>query len=110
MDDDKVIEIIDDLQDALNKTQRRIAHVSRGLRSIGSGRGDIYRSAKSAGISPQRIAAAEQGINLRWVPARAWLGNVWQNMNRTAEDDPMNRINLIRVHVSKKPPTYGVVE
>jgi len=75
---------------------------------MGSSRGAIYRSAKTAGFSTRRLTYAENGANLRWVPNDVWLCSVYQNMTRTGEQDPMERINLLRRTLGKMPVTYEV--
>jgi hypothetical protein len=110
IDDDEVVKTLEDHQESLNRTQRKLAKVMQGLQSMGSTRGGLFGSGKNAGFSAQRLALAEKGDNLRWVPNQDWLKGVYQNMKRTGEDDPMNRINLIRRTLSGMPATYGVLE
>jgi hypothetical protein len=108
MEEDDVVENLTEHQDALNKTQRQLSKVVSGLESMGSSRGAIYRSAKNAGFSTQRLTYAENGANLRWVPNDVWLRSVYQNMTRTGEQDPMERINLIRRTLGGMPAVYEV--
>jgi hypothetical protein len=110
LDEDEVVQTLEDHQESLNRTQRKLAKVMQGLQSMGSTRGGLYGSGKNAGFSAQRLALAEKGDNLRWVPNQDWLKGVYQNMTRTGEDDPMNRIRLIRRTLSGMPATYGVSE
>lgn len=110
LDEDEVVTTLEDHQEALNRSQRKLAKVMQGLQSMGSTRGSLYGSGKNAGFSAQRLEMAERGANLRWVPNDVWLRSVYQNMTRTGEDDPMNRINLIRRTLAKEKPIYGVLE
>jgi hypothetical protein len=96
LESDVVADTLSEHQDALNKTQRQLAKVMSGLQSMGSTRGAVYRSAKNAGFSNQRLSYAERGENLRWVPNTQWLRSTYENMTRTGEQDPMERIQLIR--------------
>jgi hypothetical protein len=108
--DDEVEQTLLEHQEALNRTQRKLAKTIEGLKGLGSTRGSIFSSAKSAGFSAQRVELAEQGRNYRWTPNQAWLKGVYQNMKRTGEDDPMNRINTIRRALSGQPAVFNVVE
>ena len=108
--DDEVEQTLLEHQEALNRTQRKLAKTIEGLKGLGSTRGSIFGSAKNAGFSAQRVELAEQGRNYRWTPNQAWLKGVYQNMTRTGEDDPMNRINAIRRTLSGQPAVFNVVE
>jgi hypothetical protein len=110
LDEKEVVSTLDEHQEALNRSQRKLAKVMDGLQSMGSTRGSLYGSGKNAGFSAQRLEMAERGANLRWAPNDVWLRSVYQNMTRTGEDDPMNRINLIRRTLAGKSPIYGVLE
>ena len=96
LEPNEVADTLTEHQDALNKTQRQLAKVMSGLQSMGSSRGAVYRSADNAGFSKQRLSYAERGENLRWVPNTQWLRSTYENMTRTGEQDPMERIQLIR--------------
>ena len=110
LDEEEVVDTLLEHQDALNRTQRKLAKTIEGLKSMGSTRGTLFGSAKTAGFSAQRMEFAEQGKNLRWVGNQEWLKGVYQNMKRTGEDDPMNRINLLRRTLLGMPATYDVLE
>jgi hypothetical protein len=110
LDEEEVVDTLLEHQDALNRTQRKLAKTLEGLKSMGSTRGTLFGSAKAVGFSAQRMELAEQGKNLRWVGNQEWLKGVYQNMKRTGEDDPMNRINLLRRTLSGMPVTYDVLE
>jgi hypothetical protein len=96
LESEEVADSLSEHQDALNRTQRQLAKVMGGLQSMGSSRGAVYRSAKNAGFSNQRLSYAERGENLRWVPNTQWLRSTYENMTRTGEQDPQERIRLIR--------------
>jgi hypothetical protein len=96
LEPDEVVDTLNEHQDALNRTQRQLAKVMGGLQSMGSSRGAVYRSAKNAGFSNQRLSYAERGENLRWVPNTQWLRSSFDNMTRTGEQDPQERFKLIR--------------
>jgi hypothetical protein len=96
LEPDEVVDTLNEHQDALNRTQRQLAKVMGGLQSMGSSRGAVYRSAKNAGFSNQRLSYAERGENLRWVPNTQWLRSSFENMTRTGEQDPQERFKLIR--------------
>jgi len=108
LEPDEVVDTLNEHQDALNKTQRQLSKVMSGLQGMGSARGDVYRSAKNAGFSNQRLSYAEQGLNLRWVPNTQWLRSSFENMTRTGEQDPMDRIKLIRSTLSGVEPVQDV--
>ena len=110
LDEEEVVDTLLEHQDALNRTQRKLAKTIEGLKSMGSTRGGLFGSGKNAGFSAQRMEFAEQGKNLRWVGNQEWLKGVYQNMTRTGEDDPMNRINLLRRTLLGMPATYDVLE
>lgn len=108
--DEEVEQTLLEHQEALNRTQRKLAKTIEGLKGLGSTRGSIFGSAKNAGFSAQRVELAERGSNYRWTPNQAWLKGVYQNMTRTGEDDPMNRINTIRRTLQDQPAVFNVVE
>jgi hypothetical protein len=106
---DEVADTLSEHQDALNRTQRQLAKVMSGLQSMGSSRGAVYRSAKNAGFSNQRLSYAERGENLRWVPNTQWLRSTYENMTRTGEQDPQERIKLIRSTLGGFEPIQDVL-
>lgn len=110
MDPEEEQEIIRDHQEAMDRSQRNLAKVVKGLGKMGSPRSSVFQTSTAAGISKRMVALAERGISPRSTPSPEFLRSIYANMTRAGEEDPMARIKRYRAELEKMSASSNVLE
>jgi hypothetical protein len=108
MDQDRVNEIVDEHQDALNGVQRRMHRFLRSMEGMGSTADSLYSSARAARFSNDSIQSAYAGYRIGWQPHPNWLRNAYENAAGVEEQDPDEKIRLISESLNRKSDVYWI--
>ena len=110
MDQEKVDDIVNRHQDAVNESQRRLSRFMGSMLSMGSNPDVVMENASVYRFSKNTIESAMQGYRIPWVANDKWYETVYRNVLSGKEQDPVERIMMIRQAASKKPDVYWVRE
>jgi hypothetical protein len=110
MDQDRVDDIVDRHQDAVNESQRRLSRFMGSMLDMGSNPDVVAANAAVYRFSKPTIESSMQGYRIPWVPNDKWFETVYRNVLSGKEQDPVERILMIRQAASKKPDVYWVRE
>ena len=110
MDQEQVNDIVNRHQDAVNESQRRLSRFMSSMLDMGSNPDVVMSNASSYRFSKNTIESAMQGYRIPWVGNDKWDETVVRNVLSGKEQDPVERIMMIRQAQSKKPDVYWVHE
>ena len=110
MDQEKVDDIVDRHQDAVIESQHRLSRFMGSMLDMGSNPDIVMANASVYRSSKNTIESAMQGYRIPWASNDKWYETVVRNVLSGKEQDPVERIMMIRQTVSKKPDVYWVRE
>ncbi len=110
MDQEQVNDIVNRHQDAVNESQRRLSRFMSSMLDMGSNPDAVMSNASSYRFSKNTIESGMQGYRIPWVGNDKWDETVYRNVLSGKEQDPVERIMMIRQAQSTKPDVYWVRE
>ena len=110
MDQEQVNDVVNRHQDAVNESQRRLSRFMSSMLDMGSNPDVVMSNASSYRFSKNTIESAMQGYRIPWVGNDKWDETVVRNVLSGKEQDPVERIMMIRQAQSTKPDVYWVHE
>lgn len=110
MDQEQVDDVSNRHQDAVVESQRRLSRFMGSMLDMGSNPDIVTENASVYRFSKNTIESAMQGYRIPWVPNDKWYETVYRNVLSGQQQDPVERIMMIRQAVSKKPDVYWVNE
>jgi hypothetical protein len=110
MDQEKVDDVSNRHQDAVVESQRRLSRFMGSMLDMGSNPDIVTENASVYRFSKNTIESAMLGYRIPWVPNDKWYETVYRNVLSGQQQDPVERIMMIRQAVSKKPDVYWVSE
>lgn len=110
MDQEQVDDVSNRHQDAVNESQRRLSRFMSSMLDMGSNPDVVMSNASSYRFSKNTIESAMQGYRIPWVGNDKWDETVVRNVLSGKEQDPVERIMMIRQAQSTKPDVYWVHE
>lgn len=110
MDQEKVDDIVNRHQDAVNESQRRLSRFMGSMLDMGSNPDIVMSNASVFRFSKNTIESSMLGYRIPWVANDKWYETVYRNVLSGKEQDPVERIMMIRQAVSTKPDVYWVRE
>ena len=103
-----VDDIVNRHQDAMNQTQARLSNFIRTMKDLGSPTSSIAASAKASRFSEDTIESAYAGYRVAWKGNDAWFEKAYANTKQGEEQDPSERVRMVRNATDGKPDVYWV--